>query len=321
MTSGATYIEDYIEEPPIDTKVITPNTNGQHNTALSGGNKNAPFDLPIDPKDFSLVTTGFGKNWGGKDTNTSYGINHKGIDITSVIRNPELYAVADGVVDNVNNYPYNVPAETGQLFTGSNNDLGNEVTFKTSDGYRIKYMHMAEAPMFKVGDKIKKGQLIGHMGNTGASTGQHLHFEINDSSGKPVNPEVMLSPYSASRNAITSEGTSAQGGTATRTPYQLPKSSGGDTSKGAGDFNQQYNIKIPEGKDYNEQLKAIIQLLSQMLNVNQETADNINNISITNNNDELTNKTNINKLNNNTPISDFMNGLTSAAIKTARGEF
>ena len=57
------------------------------------------------------------------------------------------------------------------------------------------YAHLSKV-LVKAGDKIEKGQLIGKSGNTGNSSGPHLHFEVRDnarwSAGKPVDPKEIL---------------------------------------------------------------------------------------------------------------------------------
>jgi len=73
-----------------------------------------------------------------------------------------IYAVADGVVE-------------GAGWMGSG---GNMALIKHEDGYTTGYAHMVELPVVKTGDKVKKGQLIGHVGSTGRSTGPHLHFQV-----------------------------------------------------------------------------------------------------------------------------------------------
>ena len=57
------------------------------------------------------------------------------------------------------------------------------------------YAHLSKV-LVKAGDKITKGQKIGKSGNTGNSSGPHLHFEVRDnarwSAGKPINPKEIL---------------------------------------------------------------------------------------------------------------------------------
>lgn len=63
--------------------------------------------------------------------------------------------------------------------TSGNNDYGNYVYIKVNDTYTIFFAHMKlNTIKVKVGDKVTAGQVIGHMGTTGYSTGVHLHFGI-----------------------------------------------------------------------------------------------------------------------------------------------
>ena len=58
---------------------------------------------------------------------------------------------------------------------------GNHIVFRTDDNRSILYAHMADKPAVKVGDRIKSGQILGRMGNTGNSYGAHLHIEVQSS--------------------------------------------------------------------------------------------------------------------------------------------
>lgn len=68
-----------------------------------------------------------------------------------------------------------------------NQSAGYYVTIDHLDGYRSTYMHMCKSPSVKVGEVVAAGQVIGCVGSTGASTGNHLHFGISKN-GKWVNP-------------------------------------------------------------------------------------------------------------------------------------
>jgi len=69
-------------------------------------------------------------------------------------------------------------------------DYGNAVIIKHNDSYVTIYGHLAET-LVKKGDKVKKGQVVGFSGNTGHSTGPHLHFEVRYAS-IILNPEVFM---------------------------------------------------------------------------------------------------------------------------------
>lgn len=76
-----------------------------------------------------------------------------------------LVAIADGVVTRV---------------SGCGQSYGNHIVYRTDDGKTVLYAHMKDKPSVKVGAKIKAGQKLGTMGNTGNSSGAHLHVEIQD---------------------------------------------------------------------------------------------------------------------------------------------
>jgi murein DD-endopeptidase MepM/ murein hydrolase activator NlpD len=92
---------------------------------------------------------------------------HNGIDLVGV-GGTAVCSVCDGVV------------LVSQIITDKSNltwQWGNYVAVQASDGAIIYYCHLASRAV-KKGDKVKKGQRIGIMGNTGYSFGAHLHFEV-----------------------------------------------------------------------------------------------------------------------------------------------
>ncbi len=102
---------------------------------------------------------------------------HKGIDIAgSGIKGKPIVAAADGIVSlakyNTGGYGHYV--------------MINHGTDNSNDTYVTLYAHMTKY-IVSVGQKVKKGQTIGYVGSTGASTGYHLHFEIRVN-GNTVNP-------------------------------------------------------------------------------------------------------------------------------------
>lgn len=68
---------------------------------------------------------------------------------------------------------------------------GKNITIKHPDGQQTAYFHLSRVDV-KVGQKVTRGQNIGLSGNTGASTGAHLHFVILNKDGKPVDAEPIL---------------------------------------------------------------------------------------------------------------------------------
>ena len=102
---------------------------------------------------------------------------HTGVDFAVPIGTPVL-AVADGTI---------VKANWGKAY-------GNQVIQKVAGGYVI-YAHLNKVRI-KPGMVVKKGQIVGESGNSGNSTGPHLHLELRDkiqwSAGKAKDPKDLL---------------------------------------------------------------------------------------------------------------------------------
>ena len=86
---------------------------------------------------------------------------HHGIDFGGKIGTP-IIATADGIVE----------------FSGYDSGYGNFVKISHNFGFKTAYGHMLKELKVKKGDFIKKGDVIGYLGNSGISTGPHLHYEI-----------------------------------------------------------------------------------------------------------------------------------------------
>lgn len=71
-------------------------------------------------------------------------------------------------------------------FSGTNGGYGKTIVISHGYGYKTVYAHN-NSNKVSVGDKVEKGQKIGEVGNTGRSTGPHLHFEVHYN-GKQINP-------------------------------------------------------------------------------------------------------------------------------------
>jgi hypothetical protein len=108
---------------------------------------------------------------------TGLRLMHEGLDIANEIWTP-VYSTADGQVKNVSNWTH----------------FGNLITISHLNGeYTTYYAHLHKAAVTP-GQFVKRGELIGYMGNTGRSTGSHLHYEVHDSKGRTINPMSFILP-------------------------------------------------------------------------------------------------------------------------------
>lgn len=102
------------------------------------------------------------------------GKKHDGVDI-SVPKGTPIKAAASGVV----------------LFSGrSFNDYGKMIVIKHNSDFSTVYAHNSEN-IVEEGNDVKKGQVIGRVGNSGNASGYHLHFEVRKEE-KPINPLFFL---------------------------------------------------------------------------------------------------------------------------------
>jgi murein DD-endopeptidase MepM/ murein hydrolase activator NlpD len=98
---------------------------------------------------------------------------HKGVDIANR-KGTAIVATADGEV----------------TFVGKKNSLGKVVVIDHGHGMVTRFAHLSDT-LKKRGDKVKRGDIIAQMGNTGRSTGPHLHYEVH-LNGLPINPEKYI---------------------------------------------------------------------------------------------------------------------------------
>ena len=124
-----------------------------------------PTIMPVQDGEV-WMTSGFG--W-RKGPFTGVNELHSGVDLSGKKGMP-IIATADGVVKN---------AGFDSLF-GNKVIISHDVRFETTYGHMLKIK-------VKEGERVKRGQVIGLMGSTGLSTGNHVHYEIVDK-GKKANP-------------------------------------------------------------------------------------------------------------------------------------
>lgn len=118
----------------------------------------APFAMPVNSA--VRYTSGFGMRWGRM---------HNGSDFAGPTGTP-IYTTADGVV----------------TYAGWQSGYGRLVKIQHEFGIETRYAHMSRIRVVE-GQRVSRGDRIGDMGNTGRSTGTHLHYEVRVG-GRPVNP-------------------------------------------------------------------------------------------------------------------------------------
>lgn len=150
----------YIESKSQDEVVKLAEAKEKHFAAI-------PAIQPVSNKQLIALASGFGMR-----IHPVYKVKkmHTGIDFAASIGTP-IYATADGKV-----------IEVSVKFSG----YGKMVEIDHGFGYRTRYAHMHEFAV-RNGQSVKRGDLIGYVGNTGLSTAPHLHYEVL-MNGSQINP-------------------------------------------------------------------------------------------------------------------------------------
>ena len=116
------------------------------------------------------VTSDFGQRL---DPYTADRMMHAGMDIAAEPGKP-IYAPSNGTV----------------TFAGPEGNYGNVIVLDHGYGIKTRFGHLAEM-LVKPGDRVKRGEQVGSVGNTGRSTGPHVHYEVRVN-GIPQNPRQFL---------------------------------------------------------------------------------------------------------------------------------
>jgi murein DD-endopeptidase MepM/ murein hydrolase activator NlpD len=127
-----------------------------------------PFAMPV--KDRFRWTSGFGYR---RDPKNGGSRMHNGTDMAGAYGTP-IFATADGVVKEA----------------GWDSGFGRKVTIRHDFGVETIYAHLSGIDV-SVGQRVSRGDRIGDMGNSGRSTGTHLHYEVH-LNGTPVNPMTFI---------------------------------------------------------------------------------------------------------------------------------
>lgn len=128
-----------------------------------------PAIQPIDNKDLKRTASG----WGWR-IHPIYHIKkfHYGFDFSAKI-GTNIYSTGDGKIESI-------------VLEKSSKGYGNMIIINHSYGYKTLYAHLSKINV-KEGQVVKRGEIIGQVGNTGMSTGPHLHYEVIRN-GKKENP-------------------------------------------------------------------------------------------------------------------------------------
>lgn len=100
-------------------------------------------------------------------------IMHEGIDLRA--KYEEVYSVMDGEV----------------IAVSSDRISGRYVTVRYPGTYTCSYCHLSRT-LVRIGDHVRAGEVIALSGNTGMSTGAHLHLGVRGASGEKINPAILL---------------------------------------------------------------------------------------------------------------------------------
>lgn len=126
--------------------------------------------VKLNGNDFFQVSSSFGV------TDNVHTIPHTGIDLV-METGTQLFSPVDGVVTKVVDY-------------GSDN-IGKGLFIETDDHQTVIMGHLSDIKA-KVGDNITQGDFVALSGNTGHSTGSHLHLGLKDTNGSLINPEPLM---------------------------------------------------------------------------------------------------------------------------------
>ena len=171
----------------------SPKKSAPKKKTVSKKRSRVPYVRSLMPEEerAALRDRGFSSGYGIRAISRKATRMHKGIDVPAP-RGSRIMAFNDGIV----------------TFVGVKNGYGKTVIVKQLDGREALYAHM-DKYVVSIGDVIKRGTHIGHVGRTGRATGFHLHFELIDE-GQNIDPsehvwhsaELVLGPDELSPSTI-----------------------------------------------------------------------------------------------------------------------
>jgi murein DD-endopeptidase MepM/ murein hydrolase activator NlpD len=152
----------YVQSKSFDTVIELAKNKEKMNACI-------PAIQPVGLKDFARISDYFGAR---SDPFTGKRTMHHGMDFTGP-KGSDIFATGDGVV-----------VTSGYTVHG----YGNRVIIDHGYGYKTIYAHLNKIYVDE-GQRVSRGDVIGALGNTGRSTGAHLHYEVklNNRSVNPIN--------------------------------------------------------------------------------------------------------------------------------------
>lgn len=174
--------DDYNSEGVMERKLVC-SENGMNGSSGSTNEGGYSYPLPISAN--ARCTSPFSR---GNNPLTGAAQSHSGLDI-GVDGGTEIYAVKSGTVTEIENNK----TGSGSSYCSGVASMGNYVKITHDDGTKSVYMHMQHGSVVvKVGDKVTQGQMVGRVGTTGCSTGNHLHITLRDVNNELIDPADYL---------------------------------------------------------------------------------------------------------------------------------
>ncbi len=156
-------------------KAVRVSSKQRRNSSKKRVQSPSPYETYFIRPAHGRVSSFFGPRWRGY---------HYGVDVANHGSSVPVIAAASGTVTKTVSY-----CRVGSRSCGGG--YGNYIVVQHSNGTVTKYAHLKRVYV-KPGDRVVQGQKIALMGNTGRSTGQHLHFEIqNARTGAKINPNFL----------------------------------------------------------------------------------------------------------------------------------
>lgn len=122
----------------------------------------------------------FAIDWNGMDADHRWVVGDPALNRSWVFYDKPVLAVADArVVQSVDRFPDQTPGDPEPVTLAEAD--GNYVILRLSRGHFAFYAHLAPGSVrVEAGDRVRSGEVIGRLGNSGSSTGPHLHFQMMD---------------------------------------------------------------------------------------------------------------------------------------------